>query len=67
MSQENLEIARQAVACVNRGDDEGFAALMAEDVMYFPIDDSPAPGPRAGLGVCAQLERGFRTLRIRVE
>ena len=44
MSQENLEIARQAVACVNRGDDEGFAALMAEDVKYLPIDDSPLQG-----------------------
>jgi ketosteroid isomerase-like protein len=44
MSRENLELARQAVACVNRGDDEGFVALMAEDVGYFPYDDSPLRG-----------------------
>ena len=44
MSQENLELARKAIACVNRGDDEGFVALMAEDVRYFPYDDSPLQG-----------------------
>jgi len=44
MSQENLELARQAIACVNRGDDEGLAAVMAEDVKYFPYADSPFQG-----------------------
>jgi len=33
---EILELARQAIACVNRGDDEGLAALMADDVKCFP-------------------------------
>jgi ketosteroid isomerase-like protein len=44
MSQENLEIAQQGIACMNRGDDHGFAALMAEDVKYVPHDDSPLQG-----------------------
>jgi ketosteroid isomerase-like protein len=44
MSQENLELARQAIACVNRGDDEGLAALMAEDVRCFPAGDAPFQG-----------------------
>jgi ketosteroid isomerase-like protein len=44
MSQENLEIARQMIACVNRGDDEGLAALVADDVAYFPYGDSPLHG-----------------------
>ena len=44
MSQENLEIARQMIACVNRGDDEGLAAFVAVDVKYFPYDDSPFEG-----------------------
>ena len=44
MSQENVELARQAIACVNRGDDEALAALVAEDVKYFPYADSPFQG-----------------------
>ncbi len=44
MSQGNLEIARQMAACVNRGDDEGLAALVADDVKYFPYADSPFQG-----------------------
>ena len=30
-------IARQMIACVNRADDEGLAALMADDVTCFPV------------------------------
>jgi ketosteroid isomerase-like protein len=44
MSQENLEIAQKGVACVNRGDDDGLAALLAEDVTWFPHGDSPLHG-----------------------
>ncbi len=43
MSQENLAIARQMIACVNRADDEGLAALMADDVKCFPGADQPEP------------------------
>ena len=41
MSQENVELARQMIACVNRGDDEGLAALMADDVKCFPGAGQP--------------------------
>jgi len=44
MSQENLEIAQRGIACMNRGDDDGFAALMAEDVRYMPHNESPLEG-----------------------
>jgi ketosteroid isomerase-like protein len=44
MSQENLEIACQMIACVNRGDDEGLAAFVAVDVKYFPYADAPFEG-----------------------
>jgi ketosteroid isomerase-like protein len=41
MSQENVEVARQMIECVNRGDDAGLAALMAPDVRCFPGEDQP--------------------------
>jgi ketosteroid isomerase-like protein len=44
MSQENLEIAQRGIACLNRGDDDGFAALMAEDVEYVVQNESPLQG-----------------------
>jgi ketosteroid isomerase-like protein len=44
MSQENLEIAQRGIAFMNRGDDDGFVALMAEDVEYVPHSESPLQG-----------------------
>ncbi len=43
MPPENVEIARQMIECVDRADDEGLAALMAEDVECFPGDEQPEP------------------------
>jgi len=48
MSQENVEIARQMIACVNRGDDAGVADLMSPDVKCFPAANQPEPQPFRG-------------------
>ena len=59
MSQENLEIARQGIACLNRGDDDGFAAVMAEDVTYVPYDDSPIHGREQVLQLARSWSEAF--------
>jgi ketosteroid isomerase-like protein len=46
MSQENVEIARRMMQCVNSEDDEGLAALMSSDVECFPSRDQPEPSFR---------------------
>jgi ketosteroid isomerase-like protein len=40
-SRTNVEIAREAIECVNRADDEALAALMSVDVRCFPDPNGP--------------------------
>lgn len=48
MSQQNMEIARQMIECVNQADDEGLAALMSPDVQCFPVANQPDGTPFRG-------------------
>jgi ketosteroid isomerase-like protein len=58
MSHENVEIARQIIECVNRADDEGLAALMADDVECFPGPAQPEP-PFRGRDAFLRYIRGW--------
>jgi ketosteroid isomerase-like protein len=48
MSQQNVELARRMIECVNQADDEGLAALMSPDVQCFPVENQPDGTPFRG-------------------
>jgi len=48
MSQENVEIVRQAFDAFNRGDLEGVVAVCDPAVEWFPPKELPSPGPFYG-------------------
>jgi ketosteroid isomerase-like protein len=58
MPQENVAIARKMIDCVNRGDDERLADLMAVDVECFPAVDQPEP-PFRGRDAFVEYIRGW--------
>jgi ketosteroid isomerase-like protein len=61
MSQDNVEVARAAVAAWNEGDMEGLCELYDPDaVMYYAGSDWPEPGPYLGRDA---IMRQFRWLR----
>jgi ketosteroid isomerase-like protein len=48
MSQENVEIVRQAFEAFNRGDLEGVVDVCDPAVEWFPPKELPSPGPYYG-------------------
>jgi len=57
-SRTNLDIAREIIDCVNRADDDAFAALMAEDVRCFPDRNGPE-APFQGREAFLRYARGW--------
>ena len=48
MSQENVEIVREAMDAYNLGDKDGWAQFMDPELETFPVAEFPEPGPLIG-------------------
>jgi ketosteroid isomerase-like protein len=48
MSEENLELMRQAVEAWNRGDLDAWAENFAEDIAWYPLAENPENQPVRG-------------------
>jgi ketosteroid isomerase-like protein len=60
MSQENVDLMRQMIESVNRGDEEGVAALMSPNVLCFPAQNQPESMPFRGREAYVQYARGWQ-------
>src|SRR5262245_36426810 len=48
MSQENVEIVREAMEAYNVDDKDGWAGFMAPELETLPVPEFPEPGPLVG-------------------
>jgi ketosteroid isomerase-like protein len=48
MSQENVEIVREAMDAYNLGDKDGWVQFMDPELETFPVPEFPEPGPLVG-------------------
>ena len=71
MSQENVGIMRTAMEAFNRGDGEGFDALLTEDAEIVPVraalEGTTYRGGNAGTQYCAAVEKSWEDLRWEIE
>ncbi len=59
MSQENVEIARAAIAAWNAGDMDAVLAHFHPELVYHPRADEPDPSPHVGRDAYERLIYGF--------
>ena len=59
MSQENVEIARAAIAAWNAGEIDALFAYFHPELVYHPRGDEPDPTPHVGRDAYEQLIYGF--------
>ena len=59
MSQENVEIARAAIAAWNAGEIDALFAYFHPELVYHPRADEPDPSPHVGRDAYERLVYGF--------
>jgi ketosteroid isomerase-like protein len=71
MSQENVEIVRQAVDAFNRRDLDAFRALLAPDTEIVPLraemEDTVFRGPNAAEEFFTAADQTWEMMRVEVE
>ena len=59
MSEENLELMRQAVEAWNRGDLETWATYLADDIVWYPLEENAQNQPVSGKGPTVEFVRDW--------
>jgi ketosteroid isomerase-like protein len=71
MSEENVQVMREAMDAFNRRDGERFGALLASDAEIVPVraalEGTTYRGPDAAAQYCAAVEESWENLRWELE